>query len=51
MPDTYWDLFYAYTALWLIVVFFVVSLMGRQKNLHKQILELEERIERYNGRA
>ncbi|MCB0343995.1 MAG: hypothetical protein KDD66_02715 [Bdellovibrionales bacterium] len=45
-PDTYWDLFAAYSALWLIIVIACWRLMGRYKQLADRLSLLEDRVQR-----
>lgn len=40
-PDTYWDLFAAYTAIWIFIVAYLVKLTREQRRLARLINELE----------
>ncbi len=45
-PDTYWDLFAAYSVLWLVIVVACWRLMSRYRSLAERLRLLEERVER-----
>jgi len=45
MAETYWDLFFAYTALWIIISLFLVKVSLKQKELAARVDELEARSE------
>jgi CcmD family protein len=40
-PDTYWDLFFGYGAIWLCVAVFVIKLRMEQRKLIARLDELE----------
>ena len=40
-PDTYWDLFFGYGAIWLLIVFFLFRLQRAQAKLSSRLEELD----------
>ena len=44
-PDTYWDLFFGYSAFWVIFALFVCLLMRRQIELDRRLEQLSRRLE------
>jgi len=42
MPDTYWDLFAGYTAVWLILAVFIIRLVREQTKLKRELEELNK---------
>ncbi len=43
-PDTYNSLFFGYSAIWLLVVFFVVRLMAGQKKIAAELTQLKTQL-------
>ena len=39
MAETYWDLFFSYSFLWLAIFLFVFSMQGRQKRLLDEVIK------------
>ena len=39
-PDTYWDLFFGYSAIWIIIAFYLFALIREQSNLQKRMDEI-----------
>lgn len=44
MADTYWDLFYAYSALWILVSAYLIFIGREQRKLLKRAQMLEEQL-------
>lgn len=42
-PNTYFDLFLGYSAVWLLIVAFVVKLWVNQRRLSRQLAQVEGR--------
>lgn len=43
-PNTYWSLFAGYTAIWTLIVMFVIGLVREQRHLARRLKELEQRL-------
>lgn len=41
-PDTYWDLFFGYSAIWACIVIYLFRLQLRQRRLADLISEIDE---------
>ncbi len=39
-PDTYWDLFFGYSAIWLCIVVYMLRLQGEQRKVATQLEEI-----------
>lgn len=44
IPDTYLDLFFGYTAIWALVLFFLVRMMREQSRLRKDMDDVQSRL-------
>ena len=53
MPDTYPQLFLAYSAIWLLIVLFCIFLSLRQRATERKLEQLEGRLaaQMKNGRS
>lgn len=44
-PDTFMDLFAGYTAIWVVLALFILSLMRQQRALSTQIEQLKKELD------
>lgn len=43
MAETYWDLFFAYSSLWLILSIYIVRMLLKQQELARKVQALEKK--------
>lgn len=49
MADTYWDLFWGYSAIWVLVILYLIRLGCEQRQIAKRVLQIEHNLGRDNG--